>query len=179
MVRYKVLIGRMLVVLAGALWLGGLTFYASVVIPTAHGVLGSHTTVGFITRQVTGWINILAVVALVVFLGNLVATRAAHGPRLRLALGGAWAAMAAVQVGLFALHPRLDRLLDPEAMEILAPERFYTLHQVYLIGTSAQLLAGLVFLGCVLTVWGRQDIKPASPRLPSASQPREVAGHVA
>lgn len=51
MSQNNLLIGRVLVVLSGAIWLGGLTFYASVVIPMAHGVLGNHTTVGFITQH--------------------------------------------------------------------------------------------------------------------------------
>lgn len=60
-----ILVGRVIVVVAGAVWLGGLTFYAAVVIPTAHDVLGSHREVGFITQQVTERINAIAVVALV------------------------------------------------------------------------------------------------------------------
>lgn len=154
----KVLIGRILVVLSGAIWLGGLTFYASVVIPMAHGVLGSHATVGFITQQVTGWINVVAVIALVVFLANIFATRSVQRHRLRITLWATWAVMAAMQASLFALHPALDRLLNAEALEILDPERFYPLHQIYLIGTSIQLLAGLAFLACVLAVWRRQDM---------------------
>lgn len=156
--QWKGLVGRILVVLSGAIWLGGLTFYASVVIPMAHRVLGSHTTVGFITQQVTGWINVVAVIALLVFLANLFATRTAQRRRMRITVWTAWAVMAAIQAGLFVLHPTLDRLLDAEALEILDPERFYPLHQLYLIGTSVQLLAGLVFLACVLAVWRRQDI---------------------
>lgn len=158
MTQHKLLIGRVLVVVSGAFWLGGLTFYASAVIPMAHAVLGSHTTVGFITQRVTGWINVAAVIALVVFFANAFATRAVQLHRLRVALWMAWAVTAGVQASLFILHPMLDRLLNVEAYEILEPERFYPLHQMYLVGTSAQLLAGLVFLVCLLASWRRQDI---------------------
>lgn len=153
-----ILIGRFLVVLAGAIWLGGLVFYASAVIPMAHRVLGSHTTVGFITQQVTSWINVVAVIALVVFLADIFATRAAQRKRLRIIVWATWAVMAAMQASLFILHPMLDRLLDAEALAILDPDRFYTLHQAYLLGTSIQLLAGPVFLACVLAIWRRQDM---------------------
>ncbi|XZE52425.1 hypothetical protein SH139x_004118 [Planctomycetaceae bacterium SH139] len=151
------MIERTLVVLAGALWLGGLTFYAAVVIPLAHEVLGSHTTVGFITRRVTVWINLLAAVALLVFLINLRSTHSHQGRRLRRLVWTTWGVMAAVQAGLFILHPRLDRLLDVPEMEILQPAQFYSLHQVYLIGTTLQMLAGLLFLVGILIIWRSQD----------------------
>lgn len=158
MTQHNLLICRVLVILSGAIWLGGLTFYASVVIPMAHGVLGSHTTVGFITQQVTGWINVAAVIALVVFLVNVIVTRSAQPLRLRIILWAAWALMALLQASLFVLHPMLDRLLDAKALAILDPEQFYFLHQIYLIGTSIQLFAALAFLVCVLAVWRRQDM---------------------
>lgn len=151
------LIERTLVVLAGALWLGGLTFYAAVVIPLAHEVLGSHTTVGFITRRVTVWINLLAALALLVFLINLRSTRDYQGRGLRRLVWTTWGVMVVVQTGLFVLHPRLDRLLNVPAMEILQPTQFYSLHQVYLIGTTLQLPAGLLLLVGMLTIWRSQD----------------------
>ena len=58
---------RFLTTLALALWWGGFTFYALVVIPTAQKVLHSHVKVGFITQQVTGWLNWCGVLALVLF----------------------------------------------------------------------------------------------------------------
>lgn len=162
--QHKLLVGRVLVVVSGAIWIGGLTFYAAAVIPTAHRVLGSHTTVGFITQRVTGWINFAAVIALVVFLLNTLSTRTAGPHRLRIALWAAWTVMAAVQVSLFILHPMLDRLLDAEGFEILDPERFYFLHQIYLIGTSVQLFAGLAFLVCILAAWRQEDVRELEQR---------------
>ncbi len=153
----RLLIERTLVVLAGALWLGGLTFYAAIVIPLAHEVLGSHTTVGFITRRVTVWINLLAALALLVFMINLRSTRGFQARGLRKLVWITWGVMAVVQTGLFVLHPRLDRLLDVPAMEILQPTEFYSLHQFYLIGTTLQLPAGLLFLVGMLMIWRSQD----------------------
>jgi hypothetical protein len=49
--------------LVWALWWGGLTFYASVVVPTGARILHSHTKQGFITQEVTNWINVTGMVA--------------------------------------------------------------------------------------------------------------------
>src|SRR4051812_6111049 len=71
---------RTLVVAAGAYWLGGAMFYITVVIHTAHRVLESQREVGFITRQVTQWINAIGVAVLaLLFLNLLVACRRADG----------------------------------------------------------------------------------------------------
>src|SRR6266436_3517580 len=63
---------RYLFVLTFAWWMGGLTFYALVVIPTAEHVLGNHREVGFITQQVTMWLTMSGFVPLLVLLGNMV-----------------------------------------------------------------------------------------------------------
>jgi len=44
---------RYLIFAAVAFWLGGFTFYASVVIHTGHRVFGSRVETGFLTQQVT------------------------------------------------------------------------------------------------------------------------------
>ena len=131
---------------AFALWWGGFTFYAVVVIPTAQKILRSHTRVGFITQEVTHWINLASVIALV-FLGWELLRAAALTPGRRRALWIAWLLMAGLQIGLFILHPMLDRLLDFSAREILDEPRFYFLHRVYLCLSTAQWLAGWVMLG--------------------------------
>jgi len=43
-----------------AVWWGGFTFYALVVVPTGHKVLKSKVHQGFITQQVTDRLNVLA-----------------------------------------------------------------------------------------------------------------------
>ena len=42
-----------------AVWLGGLVFYATLVIPAGAEVLGGHTAFGFVTREVTNRLNLL------------------------------------------------------------------------------------------------------------------------
>lgn len=128
-----------------ALWWGGFTFYAIVVIPTAQKILRSHTRVGFITQEVTQWINICAVVALGFLVWELLSAALLTSRRRRW-LWTAWLVMVAVQIGLFILHPMLDRLLDFSAREIIDEPRFYFLHRVYLCLSTVQWLAAWLVL---------------------------------
>lgn len=132
-----------LAALAFAFWMGGFTFYAAVVIPTAHEVLGSHLEVGFITRQVTWWLNWAAVPALALLLWRLIAARADASTRSRRALAISLAAMTLAQLALFVLHPRLDAMLDSGAQSIMHRARFYSAHRIYLLVSAAQWLAAV------------------------------------
>ncbi len=156
---YRVIAYRLFLLTVCAFWLGGLTFYAAVVIPTANKVLGSHLRVGFVTQQVTGWINVSATVALLVLLVPLLAGRASTQRGLWLVLLGTWLMMAGSQAGLFVLHSVLDGLLDPARRQILDEDRFYGLHRAYLITTMMQQAAGLVHITGVLTAWRFSDRK--------------------
>lgn len=151
------LVGRVIVVVAGAVWLGGLTFYAAVVIPTAHDVLGSHREVGFITQRVTERINLIAVAALAVFVVQTAAIWRGASRRQRIGLASACLVMAGAQIMLFVLHPILDGMLDQSTHAIRNAARFYTLHRVYLAGTMLQMLAGLWFLTLALATWQSDD----------------------
>lgn len=166
---------RLATVLTSAFWLGGLTFYSAVVIRVAHKVVGSHRDVGFITRRVTNWINVAAVVALAALLVNLIRTGRNSGRGLWVGLVATWGLLAVLQIVLIALHPMLDRALDPDAGTILNRQGFYRLHQVYLIASSLQMLAGVFHAGYVLRAWQRQGARGwASPAgtTPSVPLPR-------
>lgn len=138
---------RFLAVAAFSLWFGGLTFYALVVIPTAHDVLRSHLRVGFITQGVTQWINAAGAAALAALLWDLLASTGEGPRRLRVF---SWVLLAAAQVSLFALHPILDGHLDAASREIAEPERFYEIHRIYLLVTTVQWGAGLLHLWTLL-----------------------------
>jgi hypothetical protein len=143
--------------MALAFWLGGLTFYAAVVIPAGHRVLGSHTLVGMVTQQVTHGVNAAAVIALAASLWNL-ANRWSRTPRrLRGGLAATWVILAVAQLMLFLLHPVLDGLIDAQAHVVLDGGRFYGLHRVYLIGTTIQIMIGVAHAGCVLAAWQDED----------------------
>ena len=134
---------RFLTFVVFAFWMGGFTFYASVVIPTAHGVLGSHREVGFITQQVTHWLNLVSLLALALLTWNLIAERAAT-PRLKRLLGITLGVMFATQVALFAEHPMLVRMLDVETQNMASRDRFYAMHRVYLLTAAVQWLAAML-----------------------------------
>lgn len=141
---------RFLFVSVVAFWLGGFTFYSGVVIHVGHRVLGSALRQGFVTQRVTEWLNLAGVVALAVMFWNALALWPAKGRLTRSLLAATWLGMAAIQVGLFALHPVMDRLLDPQVREVLDYERFDLLHRVYLLSASAQWAAGVLHVWCAV-----------------------------
>lgn len=140
-----------------AMWMGGFTFYAEIVIPTASHVLGSHRQVGFITQQVTHWLNLIGIAALAVFLWNLLAEWPRQPARRRLCLAGAWATMLLSHVGLFATHPFIDRLLDAQTRGISDFDRFENLHTVYLGFATLQWFAALFYAWVSLQAWRFAD----------------------
>jgi hypothetical protein len=144
-----------------ALWMGGFTFYAEIVIPTATKVLGSGRHVGFITQQVTHWLNLIGIIALTVFLWNLLAEWRGQSARRRLAFALAWATMVLSHTGLFAVHPLIDRLLDPQTHTIRDYDHFETLHTIYLTFATAQWVAALIYLWLSLRAWRSADQQPA------------------
>ena len=138
---------RMLAIMLLALWWGGFTFYALVVVPTGHQVLRSKVRQGFITQQVTNQLNILGAVTLALLLWQWAATRrAAPTPGWSRAAILSWAVLAATLAVLFWLHPRLDALLDAEHRSVIDDTKFYALHRIYLVVATVQWLAGLVHL---------------------------------
>lgn len=148
-------IRRFLFIAAVAFWLGGFTFYGSVVIPTGIEVLHGHVKQGFITQQVTNWLNVAGAIALPILLWNTLALWKIRGRLARFIMLITWAIMAAVQIQLFLLHPHLDRLLDMQAREVLDYDRFDMLHRLYLISSTVQWTAGVLHVWCVVagTVW--------------------------
>jgi hypothetical protein len=148
---------RYVVTLVMAMWMGGFTFYAIIVIPTAAKVLGSERQVGFITQQVTRWLNLIGVAALLVLLWNVVAGWNRRALRIRYGLVMTWLAMVMAQIGLFITHPLIDRLLDPEQHKVHGYDKFYNLHRVYLILATLQWGAALLYIWLALSDWRVSD----------------------
>src|SRR5438105_223696 len=102
--RYCSTARRFLVATSTGLWLGGFTFYGAVVIHVGAEVLGDHRPVGFITQEVSQWLNVAGAVALAALLWNMAADWGLQ-PRLRkLALAATWTAMAAGLLALVVIH---------------------------------------------------------------------------
>jgi hypothetical protein len=148
---------RFLVVALFAFWMGGFTFYTGVAIPVASEILGSHRAAGFITRQVTQWLNLAGVVTLAVLAWNVVADWRAATPRDRKILAGTLAFLVVAEIALLVLHPVLDAGLDPAARRVKPEGNFEMLHHVYLWISTAQWIAGLPYLWWTLVVWRRAD----------------------
>jgi len=152
---YATGVRRFLVIAAIAFWLGGFTFYSGVAIPMGVEVLGTHRAVGFITQRVTNWLNVAGVVALSIFLWNLLLGWRGRGKILRSTLLVTWLVMAAIEIELIALHPAMDHLLRTGPRQILDEDRFDLLHHVYLISTSVQWVFGVLHVWCVAVVWSQ------------------------
>lgn len=142
---------RCINILALGFWLGGLTFYALIVVPIGTDILGS-TGQGFITQRVTNQLNVIASGVLVLLFVNVVRQRG----RL---LTATWLLLAATQVALILIHPWLDVMLDSSTQQIADGDLFYKRHGIYLDITAVQWAALIVHLWCVQST---SKISPAS-----------------
>jgi hypothetical protein len=165
-------LSRFVVVIAFAFWVGGFFFYSGVAVAVGTKVLGSSTSQGFITQQVTWWMNVSAVVALAIFLGNVATARRTSARNHLRTLAATWLLMACLQAGLFALHPVLDRMLIPAEERVLTHARFYRLHGVYLDLISVQQFTAILHLWVAMALWRREDVARATSRLPARDSVR-------
>jgi hypothetical protein len=148
---------RYLTVIVLMFWLGGFTFYASIVVPIGMEVLkAGGLRQGFITQRVTNQLNLVATVALAVLLAEVLLTADPSRRRLWARLG-LWGVMAACQVGLFLGHVYLDERLQRKGMIILDPETFRPAHRLYLWTHTVQWGAGLLFIWLMLRAWMKED----------------------
>jgi hypothetical protein len=133
-----------------ALWQGGLTFYAAFVVPTANEILVNGEQ-GFVTQEVTNWLNLIGLIVVLVLLANAVYLRS----RL---LWGTWFVLTASVIGLFVVHRQIDAVLNPSAFEVLDNARFRLLHERYLIVVTIQWIAGLATLWLLLATKSRREV---------------------
>jgi hypothetical protein len=146
------LLRRFLVVQALLFWQGGFLFYSAVVISVGTDVVGSWMQ-GQITRHVTDWMNGIGAGALVILAWDQLANPESRG--CRRARWGLWLVLAASLVGLLALHPVVEGLLDGSGSASRGPYRtFYFWHRVYLYVATAQWVAGLAYVAVMLRAWG-------------------------
>jgi hypothetical protein len=142
---------RIAAFLCFAVWWGGFTFYALVVVPTGHRVLHSKVRQGFITQQVTVKLNTIGVAALVLLACEIAFTRpAARAKAPWRTMLACWAVLCATLIALMILHPHLDALLDATKHEVIDDDRFYSLHRWYLIVATLQWFSGLGYVAAAL-----------------------------
>ncbi len=162
---YLILLRRLLVLIALMFWQGGFTFYASVVVPIGTAHLGSATEQGFITREVTNYLNLSGAIALVFFGIDLVCTRRQER-WVRLSRGFSWLVMVALLAVLAWLHTYLDQFLDPEGQEVLHRAAFRLGHRWYLWLSTIQWGFGLLYAALTLFAWRQEDrtVDPHEPK---------------
>ena len=145
---------RVVVALLFAVWWGGFTFYAAVVVPIGVTVLGSATAQGFVTQPVSDRINVIGAVVIAVLCWNMISARRGSSRRVRRALEISWAVLAAAQVALIVLHPRLDAMLDMKTRSIVVEHSvFYATHRMYLVVATGQWFAAIVHAVAVGYAW--------------------------
>ncbi len=131
---------RFLLFQAWVVWQGGFVFYAAVVVPVGTDVLGSPAAQGFVTQEVTGWLNAIGVAFHLLLAWELAVERGTAYWRLRVALG---AISAVLLLALFVLHPVLDSFLDAAEQIVREPKVFYRWHNAYLWCSTAQWVLAL------------------------------------
>ena len=125
-----------LLIIGFAVWWGGLTFYAVIVVPVGTEQIGS-TDQGFITQDVTRWHNALLTAMAV----GLVIEARLQGCRW---LGAASVGLAAIDAALLFEHSALTEMMDFNNR--LVQSEFYSRHAVYLWLTAAEWAIGLALI---------------------------------
>ncbi len=149
---WRILLGCLL-----AFWLGGLTFYALIVVPAGTELWGA-TDQGALTRHVTYQLNWIGSVVL-----GVLAIDAVRLGRRRLTGGGltanwltanwltvCWLLMCLAQVALWFLHGQLTPYVDLEDRLVDDYGTFYTIHRIYLLATAGQWAAGLAYFAAII-----------------------------
>lgn len=131
-----------LLLVAFAFWMGGFSLYFGVVVRIGDGLIGG-TEQGFITRQVSWWLNIAGLVTLGLMAVHLYFVRTWV---LVLSLLG----IAVTHGVLMFRHQQLEGLLDPDSMSVLDPQQFAVLHENYEFLSGCQWLAAMIYLGGLL-----------------------------
>ncbi len=164
---------RLLSLWALAFWLGGFTFYSSVVIPVLHDQLGSPLETGLITKRVTDSLNLLGVATIVLgWLTILCQPATQKSGRHRRSWSTLLLAVTTVcLVLLMALHRVLDQRLDAGLMH-----GFYNLHRLYLWVSMVQWVANLALLTCWAFVGRTQlpEILPENSQVSGFSRMPEI-----
>jgi hypothetical protein len=153
LIRYLSIVGL-------GFWMGGFTFYAGVVIHVGHRIFDSHREVGILTQAVTVWLNRSGVIVLLILLANHLRFMRSASRRLRNVQFLTLLLMAAIQIALFVIHPRLDQMLDGPRHAIVNRSAFRSLHLLYMNLSTIQWTAALTHLAVVLLSWRRSDIGP-------------------
>lgn len=123
----------LLLILLFAIWWGGLTFYALIVVPIGSDVTSS-VEQGFITQRVTFWHNLSLTLVTLCVIAEAFFRNALKWWLLS-------ASLMIVNLTLQYMHWKLSGIID--ASEMSVPSDFYRIHAVYLWLTTVEWLIGL------------------------------------
>ncbi|MBC7816889.1 MAG: hypothetical protein IAG10_08390 [Planctomycetaceae bacterium] len=137
--RWKLWLWRFAVTVSLAMWWGGLTFYAAIVVPLGIEQIGGAEQ-GLLTQRVTVRLNVAGTIAGICLLADALWRRPRNH---RAVMAGV---LLGLQVWLWFLHARLSRWLDTASLSPHSGDSFYHEHRIYLWATSAQWLIGLACL---------------------------------
>ncbi len=130
---------RFAIIVSLAVWWGGLTFYAVIVVPLGIEQFGG-VEQGSLTQRVTVQLNIAGTIVGI----GLLADGLSHKPRTcRMVLASA---LLGLQSCLWYWHSRLSRWLDAASLSPQSDGSFYHEHRIYLWITTVQWLIGLACL---------------------------------
>lgn len=146
---------RFLVLVALMFWQGGFTFYAAVVVPISSKAIGSLDQ-GFITFQVTGYLNIAGIAA-VLILGSDAHWTNDPDRRRRGIRWISWGVLVLGLIVLFGLREWLAGFMDLENVQVFERKTFRIGHRTYLWMSTIQWAATLVYMWCTLRGWSAED----------------------
>ncbi|CAN5624153.1 hypothetical protein BH11PLA2_BH11PLA2_35410 [soil metagenome] len=146
---------RFLLIQSLMLWQGGFLFYALVVVPIGSEILGK-VDQGFVTRQVTFWMNTVGFICLTLMLIETTLTQDPSRKR-KYRRHALMLLNAALLVSLVQQRSGLDRLLDERSHTVNEPDRFYQAHEWYLTVVGIQWFLMLAAAWLTLTAWRAAD----------------------
>lgn len=119
-----------------AIWWGGFTFYATIVVPQGFKILGDHIKMGMITQSVTNYLN--GIGSVVIFISAIVLisnNNKAKSPVMQ--IGWEWYCLVLLQAALFYVHHLLSLRIQFISPDTMLEKGFYQVHRVYLLISSA------------------------------------------
>ncbi len=155
-ISFLTLVFRTLLIATFALWFGGFTFYVSFVVPIGTDVLGSARRQGFITQQVTHWLNLVCFFATVMMLlESISAWKRSVRPWREIQLGVVLL-IGGLLGALVWIHPMLDSMIDAQKKIVSDKAEFYGLHRIYLWLSTFQWIGAWFWLPILLGSWSSQ-----------------------
>jgi hypothetical protein len=137
-------------------WQGGFLFYSAVVVPIGTDFLGSAVHQGFITQQVTLWLNRIGAISLMIFLWDAMSRDTVRWRKF-VRISTLMACGVLLAVLHYGLHGLLSQQLDFEEQRIRVQHRFYARHWWYLMISTAHWLFMLAYAALTISAWRAED----------------------